>query len=238
MFNEKNMNIIYRVLEEKGLTLLINEVGLVVADLDDVSPDAYELWGKNSEDILTLLPYQVDSDLEFSVDELKQMNALAYDFAIEQGQDLLREDMLVGVHPFLKLLNKGLNDIANKSNFTYKVEMNTDMDVKVELLSFPNEVNIRLKLYPISEVTEDEMVEWRVQNRLTFDLENSPYVNLFISHLESSDHTLEKATETFVEVLKDSVENSLNKLFSESKVEDYLNANGIKFNKYGSIVLE
>lgn len=237
MFNEKNMNVIYRVLEEKGLTLLINEIGLVVADLDDVSPDAYELWGKNSEDIVSLLPYQVDSELEFTVDELKIMNALAYDFAIEQGQDLLREDMLVGVHPFLKLLNQGLNEIAKETNFTYKVEMNTDMEVKVELWSHPEEVAIGLNLHPISEVTEDEMLGWCLQKGVVTNMEKTPYLNLFASHLQSSNHTtLEKATEDFVGVLKNNVEKSLEKLFSESKVEDYLNANEIKFNKYGFIV--
>lgn len=233
-FNEQAMKLVYRVLEETGTTLLINEYGFIVSDLSDISPDAYELYGENINDIVRVLPYQLDSQLGYSIDELKIMNDTAYGFAIDEAKKIIKDEIINGTHPILAHIKEGLTELGKKSNFYYTADINHDMKVKVELHAHPQAVAVKGKIRDINEVCDDLLNDWRLLHELGIsdDYSYCGWLNRYLYHITLS---LGEAMKGFEGYLQKTIQSELDAVFSEQGVHKMVEQREILFNKYGVI---
>lgn len=172
MFNEtKVWNLLYELVGYKHMTIIIDEDGITIADLNDIENNT-PIVAETPEVVLQVLVHEHFSDYPFDITELKLVNYGAYKGVIQTERDRINDALVEGTHSLYKEFEEGVQQFYDIANIKFQLNGETiySDEVHIEVYESGEFVNA---MFPIEEVRNSNLYDWCLDHGLYSDGDNA-----------------------------------------------------------------
>ena len=172
MFNEtKVWNLLYELVGYKHMTIIIDEDGITIADLNDIENNT-PIVAETPEVVLQVLVHEHFSDYPFDITELKLVNYGAYKGVIQTERDRINDALVEGTHSLYKEFEEGVQQFYDIANIKFQLNGETiySDEVLIEVYESGEFVNA---MFPIEEVRNTNLYYWCLDHGLYSDGDNA-----------------------------------------------------------------
>lgn len=172
MFNEtKVWNLLYELVGYKHMTIIIDEDGITIADLNDIENNT-PIVAETPEVVLQVLVHEHFSDYPFDITELKLVNYGAYKGAIETEREKINDSLVEGTHRLYKEFEEGVQQFYDIANIKFQLNGGAIHSDEIHVEVYENEEFVNVIL-PIDEVRNGNFYDWCLDHGLYSDGDNA-----------------------------------------------------------------
>lgn len=168
MFNEtKVWNLLYELIGYKHMTIIIDEDGISIADLNDIDTNP-PINAQTPEVALQILVDKYFSEYPFDIMELKLVNYGAYKGAIETEREKINDSLVEGTHRLYKEFEEGVQQFYDIANIKFQLNGGAIYSNEIHVEMYENEEFVNVIL-PIDEVRNGNFYDWCLDHSLYED---------------------------------------------------------------------
>lgn len=255
MFNEtKVWNLLYELVGYKHMTIIIDEDGISIADLDDIDTNP-PINAQTPEVALQILVDKYFSEYPFDIMELKLVNYGAYKGAIETEREKINDSLVEGTHRLYKEFEEGVQQFYDIANIKFQLNGGAiySDEIHVEVYESGEFVNTIL---PIDKVRNEYFYDWCLDHGLYengFPMATSnkfckfitQYFSNFPTTFENSlgsfvDGTFDLGLKDMIEIVEEALckhyNDLVSELLSDDTIAERLYRQRVEFDSNGNVL--
>lgn len=152
MFSEiKVWKLLYELTGYKKLAIIIDEDGVTIADLNEISKDSPIIAPTPKKALRELVDRYYQKDYPFDITELKLINLEAYKKAMEDEFNKIYRSLKDGTHPLRKEFEEGVQKFYDIANIKFQLE---DDVLYSDVICFADIV------LPIGDIYHENLYYW------------------------------------------------------------------------------